>query len=265
MEPTHRAEMTCARNSSFSIAFLLALGLGCTLSSQTVAAGPPPSLTVTAQQLRTRATDAGPVPLWDTSWWVTIQAARAEAPLTRIEYTARFTDRASSRPHTGGWDLGSDAADALSGRVVIKCPARPNYDHRVRVQLRVRDALGVASEWANADFPVRGEPGETASAVPAGVLAGAGPSDERLGVVEIEATDDMTIGQTRAALQRKARDQGGDAVGLRLVRSTADQATFAADMVRHTAAAPAPAAVAVPAAAASERVIGEIVFHEARQ
>lgn len=266
MERTHRAEMTCARNSFFSITFLLALGLVCTVSSQTVAAAPPPSLTVTPQQLRTRATDAGPVPLWDTSWWIAIQATRGEAPLTRIEYTARFTDSADSRPHTGGWDLSGDDADALSGRVIVKCPARPDYDHRVRVQLRVRDATGAASEWAIADFPVRGEQHETANTVPAPVPADSGPSDERLGAVEIEATDDMTIGQTRAALQRKARDQGGDAaIGFRLVRSTTDHATFAADIVRHKAAGPTPAAaVPVPAAAPSERVIGEIVFHEAR-
>jgi hypothetical protein len=263
MERTHRAEMTYARHSFGSIPFLLALGLVCTLSSQ-IAAAAPPSLTVTPQQLRTRATDAGPVPLWDTSWWVVVQATRAQAPLTRLEYTARFTDSADRHPHTGGWDLSGGDVDALSGRVVVKCPVRPDYDHRVHVQLRVRDALGEASEWAIADFPVRSEQRETASAVPAAVPP-ADPSDERLGAVEVEATDDMTIGQTRAMLQRKARDEGGDvAVGLRLVRSTADHATFAADVVRHNVAVPAPAAIHVPTAAPSERVIGEIVFHDAR-
>jgi len=263
MERTRRAEVTCARNTFCNIHFLLALGLVCALSRQTAAA-PPPSLTVTPQQLRTRATDVGPLPLWDTSWWVVIQATRAQAPLTRLEYTARFTDGVDSRAHTGGWDLSGDDVDALSGRVIVKCPVRPDYDRPVRVQLRVRDALGAASEWASADFPVRGEQGETASAVPAAVPAVAGPSDEHLGAVEIEATDDMTIGQTRAALQRKARDQSGDAiVNFRLVRSTADHATFAADVVRHNAAPPAPAAAAV--AVPSERVIGEIIFHEMRR
>ena len=255
--------MTCARKAFFNIQFRLALGLVCALSSQTGNAAPPPSLTVTPQQLRTRATDAGPVPLWDTSWWVVILATSAQAPLTRLEYTARFTDGADSRAHTGGWDLSGDGVDTLSGRVVVKCPVRPDYDRRVRVQLRVRDALGAASEWAIADFPVRGEQSAPASAVSAGVPADSGASAERLGAVEIEATDNMTIGETRAALQRKARDQGGDAAtGFRLVRSTADHATFAADVVRHTAAPPAP--VAAPVAVPSERVIGEIVFHEMR-
>lgn len=256
--------MTCARTSFFSIQFLLALGLACTLSRQAAAAGAPaPSLTAVPRQLRTRATDTGPLPLWDTSWWIVIQAARAQAPLTRMEYTARFTDSADTRSHTGGWDLSGEDGDALSGRVIVKCPMRPDYDHRVRVQLRVRDALGEASEWAIADFPVRGEQRETASAVPAAVPADSGPPDKGVGAVEIEATDDMTIGEARAALQRKARDQGGDAAsGFRLVRSTADHATFAADVVRHTAAPPAPAAA--PVAPRSERVIGEIVFREGR-
>lgn len=259
MERTHRDGMTCARNALFGIPVLLALGL----VGVSVAASPP-SLAVTPQQLRTRATNAGPVPLWDTSWWVAVQATRAQAPLARLEYTARFVDAPDSRPYTGGWDLNGADVDALSGRVVVKCPARPDYDHHVRVQLRVRDALGEASEWAAADFPVRGEQREAASAAPAGVLPGA-PSDERLGAVEVEATDDMTIGQTRALLQRKARDQGGDAAeGLRLVRSSPDHATFAADVIRHKAAVPAPAIVPVPAAAPSERVIGEIIFHETR-
>jgi hypothetical protein len=265
MERTHRAGMTCARNSFFSIPFLFVLGLVCALSSHTAAAAPPPSPAVTPQQLRTRATDAGPLPLWDTSWWITVQATRTEAPLTRLEYTARFTDAADSRPYTGGWDLSGADVDALSGRVVVKCPARPDYEHHVRVQLRVRDTRGEASEWAAADFPVRGEQREAASAVPAAGLPGAGPSDERLGAVEVEATDDMTIGQTRAMLLRKARDEGGDAAaGLRLVRSTTDHATFAADVVRHKVAGPTPAAVSVSVPVPSERVIGEIVFHETR-
>ena len=107
---------------------------------------------MTPQQLRTRATDAGPVPLWDTSWWVVIQATRAQAPLTRLEYTARFTDGADSRSHTGGWDLSGADVDALSGRVIVKCPVRPDYDRRVRVQLRVRDALGGCQRMGGCRF-----------------------------------------------------------------------------------------------------------------
>jgi hypothetical protein len=259
--------MRCRRDWIFGVPFgalrvvLCGLVFTCGQGHGAAAAGAP-SLTATAQQVRTRTRTVGLLPLWDTSWWVTVQASRAQAPLTRLEYSARFTDGSDSRPQTGGWDLRGGDADGLSGRVVVKCPARPDYDRRVRVQLRVRDALGGASEWMVADFPVRDEPRQTS----AGVSAATQPGTDRPrpGAVEIEASDDMTIGQARAILQRKAREAGGDAAGdLRLVRSTADHATFAADVIRHKAAVPAPTAEALPAP--SERVIGEIVFQAARR
>ena len=76
-------------------------GLVCALSSPTAAA-PAPSLTVTPQQVRTRASGVGLVQVWDTSWLVTIQAQRAQAPLTRLEYTARLADSTAGRRLTGG-------------------------------------------------------------------------------------------------------------------------------------------------------------------
>lgn len=230
-----------------------------TLQTRAAAAGTP-SLTVKSQQLRRRAATTALVPLWDTSWWVAIAAQRGEAPLAWLEYTARFVDSTDSRPLSGRWELSPSDTEGLSGRVVVKCLTRPDYDRRVRVQLRVRDAVGNSSEWAVAEFPVRDDE-------PAGVLLTAPPSTDRvydiIGTAEVEATDGMTLRETKAKLQRQARDQGGDgAVGLRLVRSTEDRTTFAADVIRYKAAGPAP--IASPVAAPSERVIGEIVFRGAR-
>jgi hypothetical protein len=110
---------------------------------------------------------------------------------------------------------------------------------------------------------VRDEPPAPAAAVVVAPQSGRDDTYEKLGTVEAEATDDMTIGETRAQLQRKARAQGGDtALGFRLVRSADDRLTFAADVIRYNAASPAP--TAGPIAAPSDRVIGEIVFPEAR-
>lgn len=222
-----------------------------------VAAPPVPSLTVTPHQVRTQI--PGLVPLWDTSWWVTFRATRAEAPLTDLEYTARFADSSDRRQLSGAWELSGGDAATLSGRVDVSCPTRPDYERRVRVRLRVRDAREGTSEWVTAEFPVDADEARAAAPAPE---PGAGV-DERIGTVEVEAKDEMTIGEVRASLARQAREHGGDATSdLRLVGSRGGRVTFAADVIRHKAAPP-PAAASQPPPA-GDRVVGEIRFQERR-
>ncbi len=229
------------------------------LFTTTAARAAAPTLTLTPRASRTRTTGVGPLPVWDNKWWIDIQSPHAAAPLTRVEFQARFGDASGGRPLGGGWDVAAADRDGFAGRVLVTCVVPTDYDRPLRVQLRVRDAAGGISDWKEAQFPVRPD----AEALPATASSGGEPGDERLGGVLAEVDDSMTIADAKAALQRKARALSGDAVGFRVVSSSEGRSTFAADVIRHATALPAAATpTALPLA---ERVLGEIIMPGARR
>lgn len=226
-----------------------------------------PSLSVTPQQRRVQV-DAhfGVIPLWDTTWWVNVEGHSGAAPLQSLEYHARFTDGPDLRTHTGTMELGADDRNGFSGRITIVCPTRPDYLRPLRVRLRLRDTNNAQSEWVDAYFPVKGEGAVTlekpSDAVPVTTEAGTERAQETVGTVEVEVNSDTTIAEVREELQKKALAQGGNAVvGFRLVSSTGEQNTFAADVVRYIPPTPvSTAAPDAPRAQSPERQIGEIVL-----
>jgi hypothetical protein len=224
------------------------------------------TLTAAPHQQRARASDAGIVPLWDTSWWITLRATRGDAPLARIEYTARFSDSSDPRSLAGAIEVSDADRDDVSGRIEVTCPTRPDYEKKLRVKLRVTDARGAASNWSEFTFPVRSDEPTPAPTLPMTTQPRSDRRSETLGSVEVDATDRTTIGEAKTALQRKARAKGGDAaVGLRLIGTTDDHVTFAADVIRYADVpqpAPTPAAI-LPAN--PERVLGEIAMPAARR
>ncbi|MBI3782401.1 MAG: hypothetical protein HY270_03260 [Deltaproteobacteria bacterium] len=215
------------------------------------AAAQAPILKAAARQMRTVAKDnIGPVPLWDTSWWIEMKASGLGPDLARVDYRTRFVDGSEARSQAGGWDVGGSAVD---GRLTVACPARADYDRRLRVDLRVRNRSGQASDWVTVDFPPSNEVQETGAVVVSSAPA-VSTQQKVIGSVEVEADDRMSIGDVRAALQSKALAQGASAVvGLRLLRSSAERMVFAADLVRDVGVTPSP-----PKVGATQSLVGEI-------
>jgi hypothetical protein len=213
-----------------------------------------PALILTPHASRTRTEGVGPLPTWEVKWWIDVQGPAAAAPLTHIDYQARFGDGSDSRPLGGGWEVAAADASGFTGRVKVTCVVPTDYDRPVRVQMRVHDAAGQVSDWAEVRFPVDSEATDTQPDQTARVPGGG----KRLGDVVVDVDDKTTIGQAKAALQHQAAAMGGDAVGFRLVSSSGTQSRFAADVISRppaTTVAPTP-----PPAASSERVVGEIVL-----
>jgi len=234
--------------------------LAALLFTTAAAAAAPPTLSVTAHATRSKTSGLGPIPVYETHWWVDVRAQPGDAPLTRLEYQARFGDTAGVRPFGSSWEVADTNGSSLSGRVTVTCAAPADYDRPLRVQLRVRDAAGAESDWAEVEFSRRADveiaPPPAAASGQVLTEARTGLRYERLGTVEVDATDAMTVGEVKAALQRRAREQGGDAaLGFRLAGNTTEQVTFAADVVRHADVTPTMAA-ATPTQ--SDRILGEI-------
>jgi hypothetical protein len=235
-----------------------------------------PALTATPHQIREQASQSFIIlPLWDTTWWISVRGRRGNAPLEAVEYHARFTDGPDARTRTGSLDLDAADRDGFSGRIMVTCPTRPDYLRPLRVRLRLRDTNGEHGQWVDAVFPVHGEGAVTiAQEAPADALPlTTQPETERrhqvVGTVQVEVGSDTTIAAVRAELRQKAREQGGDAaVGFRLVSSRGEQNTFAADVIRYVEPTPTPAPTTTPAvpagAAPAERVLGEIDMPAAR-
>ena len=239
-----------------------ATALAVPLAPVAALAGAGPSLSATAHQLRKAADEPfSPVRLWDTSWWVSIQATPGGAPLDSLEYHARFTSEPDVRRRSGSLSLDGEDRNGVSGRIVVTCKTRPDYTRPVQVRVRVRDAIGATSEWSDLTFPVRGEHATTQTGPGDDVEVTTRAETERphepLGTVEVRVNSDTTIAEVRSALQRKALDRGGDAiVGFRLVSSSGDENTFAAEVIRSVDSPPQPAPEATP----TDRVLGEIVM-----
>jgi hypothetical protein len=198
-----------------------------------------------------------PIQLWDTTWWLVLQARPDGAALTRLEYRIRFLD---DRPQskTGGIELSGGPADGVAGRVAIRLPTREDYERPLEARMRVHDAAGNSSDWVAVEFPPEKQvrpPKRSAYTV------SAQPEAERrhriIGTVEYEAGDSTTLGVVRDELGRQAKAAGGDAaVGVRLVRNSDDKFVFAADVVRYLEQAkPTPTAVPL----VTDRELGEIV------
>jgi hypothetical protein len=216
-----------------------------------------PSLSVVAEQYQSPAQlNLSPVQLWDTEWWLMVEARPDGAPLERLEYRTRFLDE---RPQSKAGGLSLPAAgDSLGGRVEIVLPGRIDYDRRLEARLRVYDTQGKASEWVVVHFPPNRS---IRPADPERYVVQVDPADTRfrkIGTVEAEATESTRLSAVRDDLERQARAAGGDAaVGLRLVRSTADTFVFAADVVRYLEA-PQPTATMAPKI--TDHVLGTIVI-----
>ncbi|MBI1817841.1 MAG: hypothetical protein HYR72_22930 [Deltaproteobacteria bacterium] len=225
-------------------------------------AGAAPSLAATPHQRRTLAADSGWIKLWDTAWWITLRATPAGVPLARIEYHARFADDHDPRTLAGHWDVDGEDRNGFTGRVPVTCATRPDYDRRLRVKVRVVDVNDTASDWVDMVFPATESSGDD-SAPPLTAEPSTERRSESLGTVQIIANDDMTIADAKAALQRRARDKGGDAaIGFRLVETTGNRVTFAADVIRYVdvPATPTPARTGT----APDRVLAELAMPGAR-
>jgi hypothetical protein len=226
-----------------------------------------PSLTAQAHQVRTPAEEPfSPVPLWDTTWWVSVQAKPGRARLDQLEFHARFTDHPDPRRRAGSITLSEADRDGFSGRVLVVCPTRPDYHRPLRVRLRLRDADGVESEWVDVTFPVRGAQARVVTSpaddVPVATTAETERQHEPLGDVEVEVSNDATIAEVRAALQQQAYARGGHAiVHFRLASSTDTTNTFTADVIRYLEPTPVPAG----APPDDERVIAEIIVPQERR
>jgi hypothetical protein len=228
-----------------------------------------PTVTAIPHQSRVRANDPlSIVPLWDTTWWITLQAQPGGAPLESLEYHAKFTDGPDHRTRTGTIALTGDDGNGLNARIDVGCPTRPDYTRPLRVRLRVRDTSGISSDWAEVDFPVHAVDSPPPLPTNPPPVTTEGQTAERvhetIGSVEIEVSNQTTIAAVREALQRKALERGGNAVvGFRLVSSTGERNTFAAEVVRYAdaPALPTPTPTVVP----SDRVIGEILMLHSRQ
>jgi hypothetical protein len=220
-----------------------------------------PSLTVDAEQFQSPAKALSPVQLWDTEWRMLIDARPDGAPLTRLEFRARFLD---DRPqsHAGGVDLQSNG-EPVAGRLLIDLPARVDYDRPFEVRLRVHDSQGDTSAWAVARFP----PKKSIRPLPEdNYVVSVGPVGGEYTIVktvEFEASESTRMSAVREDLEYQARAAGGDAaVGLRLAKSSHDTYVFAADVIRYTTR---PEPTPTEAAKATDRVLGRIAIpYEAR-
>lgn len=223
-----------------------------------------PRLRVEAEQRRERSKlSLSPIQLWDTEWWLIIEAHPDGAALSRLEYRTRFTD---DRPQSkaGGIELEASAVEVLAGRIAIELPTRDDYNRPMQVRLRVTDAGGDSSDWVVVEFP----PEKTIRAASpdasrVAMQADANRKHQVVGSVTYEASDSTSLRVVRDELGRQARAAGGDAaVGVRLVQTNEDSFVFTADAIRYLdVARPTPTAVTV----GSERQIGEIVVSYERR
>jgi len=233
------------------------------VSAATAHAVGAPRLSTTARQERTRVWDSSPVPLWNTNWWIVVNATPGSSPICRLNYTARFADGIADgvepRPVTGSWEIEGGDEPTVLGRVVVRCPTRPDYERELRVRLQAEACDGSKSAWQTAKFPV---PWEAAREKPADT---AGPAVPTIETVTTEASSSATIDDVRAALDQAARARGGErAVGLRVVESRGDRVRFAADIVH--AATPTAAATVVPTPKSTDAtILGEIDMPPSRR
>lgn len=236
----------------------VAIVFACAIAAGTAAvAEATPTLRLQAEQRQQPAKiNLSPIQLWDTEWWLLVEAIPDGKPLARVEYRGAFLDE-RPQSHAGGVDLGQRTAEPLGGRIEIKLPTRNDYERRFRLRARVIDTGGGSSEWVIMDFPpdksIR--PGDR-DAYAVSAEADAGRQHRVIGTVEYEATDATPLRVVRDELGRKARAAGGDAaVGVRLIRSTADTFVFGADVIRYLEIAKPTPTVSL----STDRRLGEIV------
>jgi len=249
------------------------LALLAVLAWPDVAAAAEPTLKAYANATRARSGEwVAPVQLVDTSWWITVDGESGGAPLSVIEYQARFTDPEGhdQRPMVGTLELDSASRERVKGRIDLVVPARADYLRPFRVRLRVRDVNDGTSEWEDVLFPVRtsiAPAGETPIAA-AAVPTSPGDSHETLGQVETEVNDDASMADVRRALLLQARVRGGtDIENIRLVGTNGSRSTFAAEAVRIVRAKAPPTPPPAPAPEVTpvrERILGTISVRHGR-
>lgn len=218
-------------------------------------------LVAVAHQERVRAGGIGFLRIWDTTWWISVSAASDAGDLCRVNYSARFVDSGETRSQAGSFELSGPPQRERSGRIMVRCPTRPDYELPVRVRLQAETCDGEKSAWTESEFPVRDEgnaPAEPEVKEPAAQAAIA--ADD---VVTTEAGADTSLAEVRAALDRVAHARGAAGVtGLRIVETNGERVLFAADVVRASPSpAPAPVATKVP----EDALLGEIVMPISRR
>jgi len=204
-----------------------------------------------------------PIQLWDTMWWLVLQAQPDGAPLARAEYRTRFLDD-RPQPKAGGIELNAAATESVGGRVAIQLPTRDDYDRPLEARMRVQDTAGNYSNWITVEFPPekRVRPPKPVL-YPVSAQPDVGRRHRIIGKVEYEATESTSLGEVRKELGRKAKVSGGDAaVGARMVRESGDKFVFEADVVRYLEE-PVPTPTVVPLA--TDRRLGEIVVPYEKQ
>jgi len=217
-----------------------------------------PALELRAEERQQPAKlNLSPIQLWDTEWWLLLEATPDGSALSRLEYRTHFLDE---RPQSqaGGIDFAQTAAEPLGGRVAIRLPTRDDYERHFQLRARVTDTAGESSDWVIVDFPPeKSIRPSNPSVYKVSAQADASRKHSVIGTVEYEATDSTPLRVVRDEIGRQARAAGGDAaVGVRLVRSTDETFVFAADVVRYLELPkPTPTAVTL----ATDRRLGEIV------
>lgn len=251
---------------SVTVRIALAGWVACLLglaAAESHAAGAP-QLSTAARQERQRVWTSSLLPLWDTTWWIDVNATPGSSPICRLRYSSRFTDGADARPMVGTWDITGGDAPTLKGRILVRCPARPDYERPLRVRLQAEACDGSRSSWQTVQFPVAWDTITPTPTVHASATEEAPPLIE---TVTTEASAGTTIEQVRAAIDQAARARGAErATGLRVVESRGGRTRFAADivLVATPTAAPEPDIHATPTPREA-RVLGEILLAPSRR
>jgi len=225
--------------------------------------GEPPRLVTAPHQQRVQLSGFRPLPRWETTWWVSATAVAAGSGICRLHYTARFADSPDARPAVGSFDVRSNDTGEVSGRIDVRCASAADYDRALVIRLQAEACDGTTSRWSEDELSVLRLMEESeSSAHPSPLPEGQARTVE---TVTTEAGADTPIGDVRAVLDASARALGAkQATGIRIVETVGDRVRFAAD-AEVEAIAPTAVPKATPVAAATERVLGEIVMRLPRR
>ncbi len=201
------------------------------------------------------------LPMWDTTWWVAVEAEGAA--ICRLHYSARFVDQGDVRPQVGSIAVTSSSDGVLRGRVLVRCPRSVDYEKDLTVRLQAEGCDGSTSEWSESTFSLA-RLLEPPSATPTltGEVQDLGPLVIETVTTEVDPNTSME--DVKAALDGKARALGAsEATKIRLVETVGKRVRFAADAARvvKSTAAPKPTASGIR----PDKILGEIEMRWPRQ